>query len=154
MPKPQRKRCLGPCGLEKSVDEFYWDRGRPRPVCKVCYNEQQIGWRVASKDKRARWQRNYDLAKKYGITLEDYEAMLAAQDGVCAICQQPETVNGRTGEVRLLSVDHDHETEEVRGLLCHMCNSLLALAQEDAEILKAARDYVMRVAKIHAEAAA
>lgn len=56
------------------------------------------------------------LKSRYGITLEDYEALLAKQNGVCAICEQP----CKTGE--RLSVDHNHATGVVRGLLCRGCN--------------------------------
>lgn len=56
------------------------------------------------------------LKARYGITLEDYEALLVKQNGVCAICEE----ECKTGE--RLSVDHDHETGAVRGLLCRACN--------------------------------
>jgi hypothetical protein len=59
--------------------------------------------------------------RRFGLEPEDYDAMLEAQGGVCAICGQPETVV-RYGQVQPLSVDHDHKTGQVRGLLCHRCN--------------------------------
>lgn len=58
--------------------------------------------------------------KKYGLSEEDYERLLAEQGGVCAICEEPPS-----GRWKRLAVDHDHETGEVRGLLCITCNTLL-----------------------------
>jgi hypothetical protein len=69
------------------------------------------------------------LWRRYGLTVEQYEGMLAKQKGVCAICGKPETSKhpGSRGDnivdgVPRLSVDHDHETNTVRGLLCYRCN--------------------------------
>ncbi len=55
------------------------------------------------------------LQRNYGITQTEYEAMHVAQGGRCAICR---TLN----EEEVLHVDHDHESGEVRGLLCRACN--------------------------------
>jgi hypothetical protein len=54
-----------------------------------------------------------------GVTIADYDRMLEAQHGVCAICGNPP-------KTRRLDVDHDHKTGRVRGLLCHRCNRTLA----------------------------
>lgn len=59
----------------------------------------------------------YRLKHFYKITPEDYERMLTEQNGVCAICGQPPR-----GKMKRLSVDHNHTTGEVRGLLCITCN--------------------------------
>jgi recombination endonuclease VII len=67
-----------------------------------------------------------DLKAKYGITLEDYAAMLERQDGQCAICG--------TADEKLV-VDHNHTTGRVRSLLCHLCNALIGCAREDVAIL-------------------
>jgi hypothetical protein len=61
-------------------------------------------------------QTNMALKSKFGITLEQYNKKFEAQKGLCAICGNPEPTNKR------LAVDHDHETEEVRDLLCSRCN--------------------------------
>lgn len=58
---------------------------------------------------------------KYGLTVERYYAMLAAQGGKCALCCKPEGRKYRGKRVKL-SVDHDHKTLVVRGLLCYNCN--------------------------------
>lgn len=64
--------------------------------------------------------RAWKLLNRYGITVEEYAEMLAGQGGHCAICPRTPEENGK-----LLSVDHDHETGEVRGLLCQPCNLAL-----------------------------
>lgn len=63
--------------------------------------------------------------RQYGLTCDQYDAMFAEQDGLCAICGQPERALER-GRIRKLAVDHDHETGRVRGLLCYSCNVRLA----------------------------
>ena len=76
--------------------------------------------------KKKNKKRDYrvGLLRKYGITPEQYAQMLLDQGGVCAICGLPET-RILHGQVCQLCVDHDHETGEVRGLLCFMCNTTL-----------------------------
>lgn len=76
------------------------------------------------------------LETVYGITRDDYDRMLAEQDGRCAICQNKP-------RKRRLAVDHDHATGEVRGLLCTRCNQkLLGSANENPAILRRAADYL------------
>jgi hypothetical protein len=60
------------------------------------------------------------LCDNYKLTVEKYDAILAYQGGVCYCCHQAEPVKGRR-----LSVDHDHDTGEVRGLLCSRCNPII-----------------------------
>jgi len=67
----------------------------------------------------ARNGRGLHLKNTYGITAEDYNAMMERQGGVCAICGAPPS------ETRSLNVDHDHETGAIRGLLCTLCNTHL-----------------------------
>ena len=75
-------------------------------------------------------QRNKQLKKRYNITLEDYDQMFAEQNGVCAICKLPETSENQYG-IKRLSVDHDHQTGRVRGLLCYNCNHMLGFAKDN-----------------------
>lgn len=80
--------------------------------------------------------RAYHLQRTYGLTLEQYAAMVEAQGGVCAICGKPPP-----GKFPLC-VDHDHDTGRIRGLLCNPCNSLMGRWGDDAEILMAAARYL------------
>lgn len=77
----------------------------------------------------------------YGCTNDEFEAMLAAQQGRCAICQSPE-VNRHKGRLRKLSIDHDHATGRIRALLCGGCNTGLGSLQHDPVILEAAIAYL------------
>lgn len=74
--------------------------------------------------------------------MEQYDEMLKAQDNVCAICGSEETYV-RYGVVGKLAIDHDHETGQVRGLLCSRCNSGIGLLGDDPERAQAAVDYLM-----------
>lgn len=69
--------------------------------------------------------RNWSLKKLYGLTPEAYASMLASQCGHCAICER--TSSGK----RHLSVDHDHATGQVRGLLCAGCNLLVGFLEHE-----------------------
>ncbi len=83
------------------------------------------------------------LQRTYGITLNEYAAMLADQQGVCAICHKEETQRHSSGKVRDLSVDHDHTTGAVRGLLCNRCNTGIGFLQDDVDISTRAVAYLV-----------
>lgn len=90
--------------------------------------------------------------RKYGLTVEQYDAMLAAQDGRCAICRQPPAPHLSMREL-LLFVDHDHTTQSVRGLLCHRCNSGLGIFYDDPRLLRRAIAYLAAAKRAVGEAA-
>lgn len=100
---------------------------------------------------RARYQRykatgfarEQDLRAKFGISLAEYDDMFAAQKGRCAICGKPETAK-RNGVVKRLAVDHDHNTGQIRGLLCGRCNPMIGYAQDDPEVLTLGAMYLRR----------
>ena len=81
--------------------------------------EYQKKYRDNNKDKR----KNVMLKLRFNLTLEEYNLMFDAQGGICKICSMPEiTRKNNSDEVRMLAVDHDHNTGAVRGLLCASCN--------------------------------
>lgn len=114
------RRCTK-CGRNRQAKFYRSDRGR---VCTTC---QRTRTRSASRNRR--------IEDTYGLTVEDYDLLFAAQDGKCAIC----------GGVRKqkLSVDHCHKTLAIRGLLCRLCNGrLLTAARDSPDILRRAADYL------------
>ena len=81
------------------------------------------------------------LRTAFGIDLAEYSQMLLGQDGKCAICAQPET-QMRGGKVKALSVDHNHSTGAIRGLLCSDCNTGIGKLKDDRSVLLAAIRYL------------
>lgn len=88
---------------------------------------------------RARYgQQEYNRRYLYGLTTGQFDALLAAQDGKCAICGTSEW----PGRAKSPHVDHDHVTGAVRGILCRNCNNGLGMFGEDASRLRAAAEYL------------
>jgi len=83
------------------------------------------------------------LMREFGISLDEYYARLKEQDNKCKICLQHESaIDGKTGNVFSLAVDHCHTTKKVRGLLCMKCNRALGLLQDDVTVLQSAINYL------------
>jgi len=74
--------------------------------------------------------------RTYGLSVPDFNRLLAQQNGVCAICREPER------EERSLSVDHDHRTGRVRSLLCSGCNKAIGFLRESPLLARAAATYL------------
>ncbi|OHD23878.1 MAG: hypothetical protein A2Y38_17005 [Spirochaetes bacterium GWB1_59_5] len=81
------------------------------------------------------------LEQKFGLSVQDYQALLIAQSGRCAICLRPERAT-KFGKVVRLSVDHCHTTGRVRGLLCRSCNFGLGSFDDDPDTLLLAANYL------------
>lgn len=98
-----------------------------RPDVKERSKTSQKTWRSKPgvKEALAPKKRELNLMSKYGITLEEYDRMFTAQDGVCAVCRREDRRR------KNLSVDHDHVSGRVRGLLCMDCNVALGLLEDD-----------------------
>ena len=131
------KQCSN-CEVLRPDDQFYQRSDRPGVLhswCIVCTKELRVSRNVAiaAYQKRRRADRNteekrvekdYQLRYNFDLTLAAYNAMLEAQDYVCAICGKENGTDAHSGEkTKQLSVDHDHETGAVRGLLCFRCNT-------------------------------
>lgn len=130
-PSTGMKRCCR-CQESKAVEEFH-ARARNtdglRSECKACTRIQEHAYRNRNPEKerlRRMWQ-------KYGLTEQDYHAMVHAQDGRCAICQADD---------EQLVVDHCHGTGLVRGLLCTPCNSAIGMLRDDPAAIQRAKEYV------------
>lgn len=78
------------------------------------------------------------------MTLEQYNEMFERQNRCCAICKGPETsIGSKTNKSpKRMSVDHDHSTNKIRGLLCQLCNMMLGASKDNPDILRSAIDYL------------
>jgi hypothetical protein len=100
--------------------------------------EYMVEYRRKFPDKRKLTEKKSQLKKKYGITLDQRNSMLAAQDYCCAICQA--ITPGVTG--RDWHTDHCHSTKKVRGILCSRCNLMLGHALDNPDTLAAGAAYL------------
>ena len=137
-PGIREKRCFQ-CRETKPLNDFHVSRassdGR-NSRCKLCNTAQAAAWRKQNPD---RYLDRY-LRRKYGISLVHYRMFLMEQNGRCAVCHRtPEEVGGRH---KLLDVDHNHQTGEVRGLLCTDCNRAIGMLSDDPARLRAAAAYL------------
>lgn len=90
----------------------------------------------ARRDVNRKW-----ALRKYGLTVEQYDAMFTAQNGQCAICYSEADPNGKRAASRL-HVDHDHISGRVRALLCNNCNRAIGYLKDDPDLMAAAAEYV------------
>lgn len=134
------------CDTDKPITEYVL-RSEPRKGlrawCNTCRRLQvkdyYHGYCVNTPEGIAKFKKkrrsNY-LQRKYGISMEDFDRLLSDQDGACAIC-------GKTN-VRALHVDHDHDTNRIRGILCSPCNRALGAFGDSIGLLTSAVDYLTR----------
>jgi hypothetical protein len=101
----------------------------PGPRCATHWREERDRRKKAAHEKRSQ--------RVYGLGDGDYDRIYAHQDGRCPLCRRA------TGKTRKLSVDHDHKTLIVRGLLCRPCNTLLGHARDDPQFFDRAKDYLL-----------
>lgn len=91
---------------------------------------------------RRRYEKNYQITKKYGITWTQYETLLEVQNGCCAICDRKLAKFKDDSDLPVANVDHDHDTGEVRGLLCSSCNSAIGYFRDNTALLHRAIGYL------------
>lgn len=103
--------------------------------------------RLANPDHR-RDKREREVARLYGISIEEFRSLLESQGNACAICgfvppARDESQRLPRGHASgRLHVDHDHKTRRVRGLLCGPCNTALGSFRDDPTILRVAIRYL------------
>jgi hypothetical protein len=111
-------------------------------------NQQTVAWKAKNRERDLFLMWRSHLRRQYGLSIEEYDQLLLAQKGACAVC-------GSVGDVRKLCVDHAHvpgydklaapeKRKHVRSLLCRECNALLGMARESEDILFAAAAYLAR----------
>ena len=126
----------------KSRISEYQKQWRERNATEVSeyQREYQAEYQTREDIQFKTWMRN--LHKNYNITPSIFNAMWSAQCGKCAICKQPMEPRGRKKSAA--TVDHNHETGKVRGLLCRGCNHGIGNLKDDPEVLRSAFEYLMK----------
>lgn len=145
--RPSKKHLLKPIdeSAELSKDNFYWHESKFDKLKSETEKEYYRRWARRDREMNPDKYRNQSLRKQFGIGLDEYNAMLEEQKGTCAICEKPEHVlNRKTGEPRNLAVDHCHDKNKIRGLLCTNCNKMIGHAQDSAELLSRAIKYIKK----------
>ena len=89
--------------------------------------------------KHPKTKKEQHLRSNFGITLQEYDALFGKQKGKCAICGTTDSGNSRS---KYMFVDHNHETGEIRGLLCSKCNFGIGQFNDDINLLKKAIQYL------------
>lgn len=125
--------------------------------CKLCVFDRSNSWRKRNPEKVKEIKRNTYLRhigkynqeailRKYkNITREDYEKLLNYHNNKCGICNREETrIVRKDGTASPLSIDHDHKTGKIRGLLCNKCNRALGYFEDSITSLMNAIDYLKR----------
>lgn len=121
------------CQVVKPVVEFAWTRSKKsgiHPYCLPCHNARG----KASKEKVG-GSRTYHLKRRYGLSAQEVDVLVAAQGGLCAICREAPAEH----------VDHDHDTGRVRGVLCFNCNGGLGQFRDRHDLLTLAIAYLQGV---------
>jgi hypothetical protein len=131
----------------QSSFQYYPSRDAYESHCKECrkayarerYKKDREKIKEQQKKRRQNWHRRDPKARlrahlkhKYNLTLEQYEALLVSQNHACSVCGRKET----------LSVDHNHQTGDVRSILCRPCNIVLGILKEDPSRLRALAAYI------------
>src|SRR5688572_1964204 len=94
----------------------YYQKRMQDPEFRAYRKQKSMEYAQKHPEKKAMYVLKSQV-KKFGLTAEDFWAMLERQNGKCAICNGDPNGQGR------LHIDHDHETNRVRGLLCSRCNT-------------------------------
>lgn len=120
----------------------------------ICEPDLSTGFDLSTREGRVAYSRAHrkanpnvyrdrDLRKNFGISSAQFDEMLAAQGGVCAICERPERAM-RDGEPMSLAQDHDHATGKNRGILCGNCNKALGKFEDNPDFLRNAIVYLAK----------
>lgn len=138
--KPKPRKVKPTCTFcETPLDDSNWYASMQKECsysCKSCHRTRPSQNYEGNKDAK--------LKREFGISLTDYNAMLEAQNGVCAICDRPEKFSTKGKGSMAMAVDHCHKTDKIRGLLCLKCNRAIGLFEDSTDSLQKAIDYLKR----------
>lgn len=126
------------CKQSKSLDCYYKNKARANGVqseCKDCTNKRERSNRPKNRTQKALQKRNTNL-KRFGIS-KSLDELAKEQNNQCAICKK----------ITKLHIDHDHITNQYRGLLCFQCNTALGKFEDSIERLNVAIQYLATMRK-------
>lgn len=144
------------CKIEKPKSEFFKSglyksgKSKFRGDCKECSKKDTANWRIKNRSEynnyAAAWrsknpgrQHATDIKRHYGLSIENYNKLLAQQNCQCKICGKQHDPSVNRGR---LYVDHCHNSKKVRGLLCGKCNVALGNMDDDVSLLEKALAYL------------
>lgn len=138
--KPHKRKDTCIRGHDLNVTRSRSPNGRTD--CSECRKARNKEFSKRNPDYHLKWlserpsyQRAGHLLRKFNLTIEAYDNLLASQGGACGIC-------GRVLTTKNMHVDHDHETKKVRGVLCFLCNSGLGFFKDNEASLAKAIEYL------------
>lgn len=140
----ERKVCPR-CKVAREKKEFGKDASKARGIsswCKDCKKTWRSEHRKKNPEQAKRRDFISDLSKHYGMSIDEYIKLHEAQNGLCACCGIHESAFKRG-----LHVDHDHETGEIRGLLCTKCNPGIGYFGDSIKRLEMAISYLRKFKK-------
>lgn len=142
---PKQRYCTHTCGSRIQTRQRLGLQGpssiiRPCEYCTAEFSSVDGRTKYCGEECARTAKSLREAFRRYGITMQEYRRLWLKQKGVCAVCHQPE----RTERNRLLTIDHDHVSGHVRGLLCSQCNRAIGLLQDDPKVIAAAAAYVKR----------
>ena len=115
------------------------------------YEREREVWRArnkknyqANKEAHLLRSRKAHLKNTYGLSVEEFNALIIEQNNRCAICFKEETATDKNGKLKPLCVDHCHTTGKIRALLCNSCNCMLGFSKDDTATLFAAIQYLKK----------
>lgn len=153
-----RKKKFGSYDLPSHIGEPTYPvvKKLPEGIVKQCavhgdlsedqtYKRNSNGKIISYYCKKCTRSKNIQLRYNGLNCIEDYESMVTAQDGLCAICNSPEEMRSNNKlKVKGLAIDHDHKTKKIRGLLCSKCNTGLGWFKDSIDLLESAIAYLKK----------
>ena len=129
------------CGIPKTHNDYDKRTASKDGLtarCKQCLRTKALKSRNDNPDLT----RSKNLKHRFNISIEQYNKMFLQQRGKCAICHKAETAGDKNGNVKWLSIDHNHKTNDIRGLLCNGCNTGIGLLKDNIDVLHSAIKYL------------
>lgn len=140
MANADKKTCTQ-CDELRPITDFHKQGKYRRARCKFCTKGENAGaYGRLTPVSKARYAEAARI-RKYGLSNEALIDLMLVQDFCCAICSKP---------MSKMNIDHDHDTDQVRGLLCSGCNTGLGKLGDDIEGLRRALRYLERSNDVHA----